>query len=840
MKKICAVILLTLIPFTAADSELLGMLDDPILGLLANSAVDIVWDGKYVWVGTSKGLSGYDLEGAFWRSYNSTNGLNTDEISALAYDNGKLWASCVSFFTSQGQLITVGEGFNITSDYGDTFVVDTPHQSMGAGMPCYDISIYDSVTYAACWYGGLIYKEDGEEEWENLFPDSLAEQDFLDSNYNDLNNRFFCVYVDGNYEGRDTVVVWAGSAYGINQFQFIDPPGKLSENHINKIVHSVDDQGDPLYTWVATTGGLSRSGNGGASYRSFFKDDGLTADFTSAVAVMGDFIITAGYDPDSDSASGFAYSMDNGESWDQSYPEQAVGEGKKVEDIIITKGTSLEIWAACSRGGLIRSTDMGENWEKIILDEEFDSPDSLFNQIISLTVHQRPIEQYPPDYNYILAGCNLGLWAIPIDRSYDFQDSLRLIRLEDIEESGRRVVDIEAAVRVGQDEIDTLFEWAIASRPYEDEGIDAVMLTVDLGYEWTSTLLGGKTNDLAYSDNGTRIWAALDDGLMRYQRQTNIWIPFTIGDPNPENPIVLDTILTVVSFDELDTLLWAGSEYGVAQSPNAQFWSIDTVNLDQSVFDYNIRSTFQDNGLSGDFVVALEVQYYDGDRIIWAAGNSAGTMGEANGISVSYDNAETWEVVMTRVNAWNFAFDGGVVYAATSHGLLRTSNFGETWDTLTVVDLETGDQIFPGTEFYGVALVEGSVWAASDDGIASSPDGGDTWTIYRTFIELPDEEGFAAISAPLPASPYSSPGGRVSFIYRFEESGNITIEIFDFAMDLVATPVRDVYREGGETHSIDSWHMRNDRGRIVATGVYYFKVSNSSGEEEWGKILVIP
>jgi len=93
---------------------------------------------------------------------------------------------------------------------------------------------------------------------------------------------------------------------------------------------------------------------------------------------------------------------------------------------------------------------------------------------------------------------------------------------------------------------------------------------------------------------------------------------------------------------------------------------------------------------------------------------------------------------------------------------------------------------------------------------------------------------------PLPSSPYSSPGGKVRFHYKFDNDGDVTIKVYDFAMNLVATPVENVARVGGTQYDNDSWNMRNDNGKIVATGPYYFKVENSSGEEEWGKIMVIP
>ncbi len=837
MKRLYFLIISILLMAGAALSEPFINLDDPILKLAANSGVDVVWDGTYLWIGTSKGISGTDDNGASWITYDSTNGLPSNEISALAVAGGDLWIATSGSIISQGQSIPVGEGISLTSNFGSTIQTFTPFQASSPGMLCYDLDANDTLVYAACFYGGLIYSKDRGQTWENLFPDTLAENDFYDSLFQYYNNRFFSVKVDDNYE--DTLVVWGGTAAGVNQFQFIAREAKLAGNLINDF--ALQDG----YTWVATDSGLSRSENNGVSYRSYFQSDGLTNNYTSAVAAAGDFVICAGYDDELDEGTGFAFSTDFGTTWEQSLPTQAVGADKRVGDIAITVygDSDLVIWAACTAGGLIRSMDSAQTWEQVVLDADELSPDSAFNQIFSLKASY-PFPDVSPctdaDTLLMLVGSGGGLWTFKIPCPYSGAiESPELHRLDDIQLAGRKVAAVDANYWVTEEE-DTVYEWALATHPFEGQGAIAVLLSQDYGNTWKTTLASEKANDLIYTDS--TIWAATDEGLRRYNRSANSWIPVELGDIDVED-LALDTVLTSLLFNSADVYFWVGSANGLATSRNGlpNSWSIDTVNLNPDVFDYNIRATSGDeNGLSGNFAVAIETQYYNGDRFVWVAGNSTGLTGEQNGINLSRDNGHAWEIVLTGINAWNFAFDGPDAYAATSAGLLKTSDFGETWDTLDVVDMATGTRINPGTEFFGVGDANGEIWAASDDGMARTDDGGNTWAVYRTFQSVGEGTGAMTYASPVPSSPYSTAGGVVRFHYRFERSGNVTVKVYDFAMNLVATPVDGAERVGGQQYDNDEWNMRNDNGTVVATGPYYFKVENSSGEEVWGKIMVIP
>ena len=847
MKRISLLIILIPLILVELVADPFGLMDDPIIGQLANSGVDVVYDGEYLWVATSKGLSGTNDNGQSWISYDSTNGLPTSEIAALASGMGQLWVATSYSVVSQGQAIPAGSGISHTADNGNTFELDTPFQTTDPGMIVYDMDLNDSVIYAACFYGGLIYSVDTGNTWQNLFVDTIAEKDFYDSTFFYLNNRFFSVDLDDGYQ--DTFVVWGGSAAGINQLQFIDRPGKLASNYITDISRYFDSDDSIGYTWIATDQGLSLSPDRGVSYRSFFVSDGLPADYLSAVEAWDGKIICAGYDPESDSSAGLAISEDMGQSWTSLEPSAAVGIGNKVTDISVTRILDGEggyrIWAACSRGGLIYSDDDGQNWNEVTLDSQFTSSDSLFNQVYSVDPFSFIADSLltdscsETDSMFVFIGSGDGFWRLILDCPYEDIREAELIRLDTVFRSGRKVVDMDASLWIDtvDNEVDTTFEWSAASWRITPEGFESISISRDQGESWVSTAVDDSCYEVIYTRN--ICWAGNRSGFYRRTGGSDNWVEFTVIDTTTE--VRRDTtVLSLMFNQDVDTTFWVGTIAGIGASPNAIGWDFDTVNLDPGIFDHNIRATSGDEGLTGNFVTALEVQYYDNKRYVWVAGNSTGLLGETNGINVSKDNGRTFEAVMKNVNCWNFAFNGADVYAATTHGLLKSSDFGESWDTISVVDTDDQTEIYPGTEYYGVAVVDDVIWAASNDGIGRGADNGTSWDVYRTFEEITESSEEEVYVSPLPSSPYSTPGGRVKFHYKFETDGNITIQVFDFSMDLVATPLEGEFRAGGVQHDNDTWDMRNDNGDIVATGPYYFKVASSTGGEKWGKIMVIP
>jgi len=112
-----------------------------------------------------------------------------------------------------------------------------------------------------------------------------------------------------------------------------------------------------------------------------------------------------------------------------------------------------------------------------------------------------------------------------------------------------------------------------------------------------------------------------------------------------------------------------------------------------------------------------------------------------------------------------------------------------------------------------------------------------SWQVFRSFQSTRNMSVPGAYAYPSPFSP--SRQGYVRFQYDIAKNGEVLIEIYDFAMDKVAT-IRD-YKYTTESDPGDrssKWDGRGAGGDVVASGVYLFRVKIEE-EVTWGKIVVI-
>ena len=66
----------------------------------------------------------------------------------------------------------------------------------------------------------------------------------------------------------------------------------------------------------------------------------------------------------------------------------------------------------------------------------------------------------------------------------------------------------------------------------------------------------------------------------------------------------------------------------------------------------------------------------------------------------------------------------------------------------------------------------------------------------------------------------------------------VTISIYDFSMKLVKTIVRDKFKQGGDSYS-EVWDGRDTTGKMVANGVYFYKLIKEGEKTLHGKIVVL-
>jgi hypothetical protein len=78
--------------------------------------------------------------------------------------------------------------------------------------------------------------------------------------------------------------------------------------------------------------------------------------------------------------------------------------------------------------------------------------------------------------------------------------------------------------------------------------------------------------------------------------------------------------------------------------------------------------------------------------------------------------------------------------------------------------------------------------------------------------------------------------------YSLKKDGNVTITIFNYAMEKVRTLVKNRRRFGGgrsENAAEDLWDGRDANGRYVSMGAYYILVESDQGERGFGKAICV-
>lgn len=334
---LCLVLLLP--SLSQSDDYINYSLNTPTSGLAGNSVVEIVWDGYYLWVGTGSGLSRTSDGDITWQTFDHTNGLNQDGVSAIAYNqkDSTLWVATSYNQIIDGVPIPFGSGFNQTRRDIISWASSQPPQASGVGMLAYDIAISDTTVWAACFYGGLIRSKNKGASWDNVFVDSASKAAYDNGTYPEI-NRFFAVAADKALP--DTTFIWSGTAAGI--FKFIYTTSDTADTVIG---YSSYDTLQPISGNFVISLGVQKFGNNRK-------------------------IIWAGTQPTYNGSYAASFTTDNGATWSQTLA------GDKIWNFDFKDSV---VWAATS-SGLKRSTDLGASWTVFNYMQDKDRPDQ---QILS-------------------------------------------------------------------------------------------------------------------------------------------------------------------------------------------------------------------------------------------------------------------------------------------------------------------------------------------------------------------------------------------------------------------------------------------------------------------------
>ena len=195
------VLALHLSPGHALRPQRFHQASEPIRGLFGTSIGDIVWSGRYVWVGTESGVARLDpaqsngLNSADWVTFTELNGLGRGAISALDAVGDTVWVGTLidSVIAGQGAQ-QAGTGLSFSHDGGDSwhhipneFIFDPSkpgfERTPGTTIlnACFDLSIDGEAVYAAFFAGSTVRSLDQGRTWKPFLPGGADEIVFFAS-----------------------------------------------------------------------------------------------------------------------------------------------------------------------------------------------------------------------------------------------------------------------------------------------------------------------------------------------------------------------------------------------------------------------------------------------------------------------------------------------------------------------------------------------------------------------------------------------------------------------------------------------------------------------------------
>lgn len=298
---------------------------------------------------------------------------------------------------------------------------------------------------------------------------------------------------------------------------------------------------------------------------------------------------------DVDVGSGLHYTTDNGNTW-ISIPQPkddpgdsiiAYGINDSVRALPITAPqqniiwhiafTPDAVWIAVWAGGIRRSTDMGQSWQRILL------PSDSLNSISPYDTIDYVLSPQSGDFGTGYLNF-LGFSVTAINDSTVYAGTANGINKTT--DAGAQYPSWTKFNHLNQENsISGNWVWTIGYNNYNGSiwaatwkaaGISeyfGISYSTDGGDNWTVVLPHERVNDLAFKDNQSL--APSDDGLFRSSNMGSTWItPGSIVDNNTQAAITTNKFYSAAVSDNI---IWIGSGEGLARLTESgyQMWEGD-------------------------------------------------------------------------------------------------------------------------------------------------------------------------------------------------------------------------------------------------------------------------
>ena len=346
------------------------------------------------------------------------------------------------------------------------------------------------------------------------------------------------------------------------------------------------------------------------------------------------------------------------------------------------------------------------------------------------------------------------------------------------------------------------------------------------GTVWITSFAGGLRKS---TDNGNS-WqrVVLPPDYLNHIAPTDT-LDFTLAPRAGTTGNLNHSAFSVVSIN--DSTLYVGTAGGINKSTDD--------GISWTKFNYKN----QQNPIGGDWVTYLD--YNKTTNTVWATSWKAEGQDEIFCINSTTDGGQNWSVFLPGIKALGFGFKNDEVISCTTEGVFRSSNSGKTWISPTSIIDSDSKLSLHATEYFDAAYDGKYIWLGTDDGLVRFDQTGVMWE-GNWKIYLASQQLATANESYCFPNPYYPRFGTLKIKYSTGNSAQpVTIRIYDFGMNYVRTIIQNVQRGGGLSGSstvlseTDLWDGKDESGKVVPNGVYFYRIDRGSEEPLFGKILVI-
>lgn len=312
--------------------------------------------------------------------------------------------------------------------------------------------------------------------------------------------------------------------------------------------------------WVATGRGVTRTTDNGQTWTTYSHSDSLGRGGVTALTSRNNVMwVATAFDTttelgDFNAGGGLAYSDDNGETWEwipqpidskdeTKYKPTTTNIQNLTYDIALTDSA---VWITSFGGGLRKSTDKGETWEVVTVDEyPFDALGYLTHRVFSVIY----------DENALWVGSAGG-----IHKSLDHGRTWTTFNCQNQTQG----ISGDFVVAIGyQQSDDKNIIWAATIEAEGEDEYRAVSKTEDGGLTWSVTLIGEFAHNFAFDDSV--VYVATDNGLFKSLDFGETWAVFPqIVDAETGEKMYTTEIYSIGVTP--DHSLWIGSGDGLART----------------------------------------------------------------------------------------------------------------------------------------------------------------------------------------------------------------------------------------------------------------------------------